>query len=45
MEGVPFEATTPQAAAAAVDELALQHPDLVKIWVDDHAGTLPKIPI
>jgi imidazolonepropionase-like amidohydrolase len=45
MEGVPFEATTPQAAAAAVDELALQHPDLVKIWVDDHAGKLPKIPI
>jgi imidazolonepropionase-like amidohydrolase len=45
MEGVPFEATTPQAAAAAVEELALQHPDLVKIWVDDHAGKLPKIPI
>jgi imidazolonepropionase-like amidohydrolase len=45
MEGVPFEADTPQAAAAAVDELASQHPDLVKIWVDDHGGKLPKIPI
>jgi imidazolonepropionase-like amidohydrolase len=45
MEGVPFEAATPQAAAAAVDELAVHHPDLVKIWVDDHAGKLPKIPI
>jgi imidazolonepropionase-like amidohydrolase len=44
MEGVPFEAATPQAAAAAVDQLAAQHPDLVKIWVDDHAGKLPKIP-
>ncbi len=45
MEGVPFEAATPQEAAAAVDRLALQHPDLVKIWVEDHGGTLPKIPI
>jgi imidazolonepropionase-like amidohydrolase len=45
MEGVPFEAATPQAATAAVDELAAHHPDLVKIWVDDHAGKLPKIPI
>jgi imidazolonepropionase-like amidohydrolase len=45
MEGVPFEAATPQAAVAAVDRLASQHPDLVKIWVEDHAGKLPKIPI
>jgi imidazolonepropionase-like amidohydrolase len=45
MEGVPFEAATPQAAVAAVDELASHHPDLVKIWVDDHGGKLPKIPI
>jgi imidazolonepropionase-like amidohydrolase len=45
MEGVPFEAATPQEAAAAVDRLALQHPDLVKIWVEDHGGKLPKIPI
>jgi imidazolonepropionase-like amidohydrolase len=45
MEGVPFEAATPEAATAAVDELATHHPDLVKIWVDDHAGKLPKIPI
>jgi imidazolonepropionase-like amidohydrolase len=45
MEGVPFEAATPQAATAAVEELASHRPDLVKIWVDDHAGKLPKIPI
>src|SRR5450432_4533771 len=45
MEGVPFEAATPQAAAGGVDDLASQHPDLVKIWVDDHGGKLPKIPI
>ena len=45
MEGVPFEAATPQEAAAAVDRLASQHPDLVKIWVEDHGGKLPKIPI
>ncbi len=45
MEGVPLEASTPQAAAAAVDELATHHPDLVKIWVDDHGGKLPKISI
>jgi imidazolonepropionase-like amidohydrolase len=45
IEGVPFEAATPQAATAAVEELASHHPDLVKIWVDDHGGKLPKIPI
>ena len=45
MDGVAFEAATPRAATAAVDELALQHPDLVKIWVDDNAGKLAKIPI
>jgi len=45
MEGVPFEAATPQAATAAVDELATHHPDFIKIWVDDHLGKLPKIPI
>jgi hypothetical protein len=45
MENVPFEAATPQAAAAAVDELASHHSDLVKIWVEDHGGKLPKIPI
>jgi imidazolonepropionase-like amidohydrolase len=45
MEGVPFEAATPLAAAAAVDELATHHPDLIKIWVDDHLGKLPKIPL
>jgi imidazolonepropionase-like amidohydrolase len=45
MEGVPFEAATAQEAVAAVDRLASLHPDLIKIWVEDHGGTLPKIPI
>ena len=45
MEGVPFEASTPEQATAAVNELATHRPDMVKIWVDDHAGKFPKIPI
>lgn len=45
MEGVPYEVSTPQQAIADVDELATHDPDAVKIWVDDHMGTVPKIPI
>jgi imidazolonepropionase-like amidohydrolase len=45
MEGVPFEISSPEEAIRDVDEVAAHHPDLVKIWVDDHFGTLPKIPI
>jgi imidazolonepropionase-like amidohydrolase len=43
--GVPYEVSTATEAAAAVDELAAHNPDFVKIWVDDHFGELPKIPI
>jgi len=45
MEGVPYEVSSVQDAVRDVDELATHHPDLVKIWVDDHFGKLPKIPI
>jgi imidazolonepropionase-like amidohydrolase len=43
--GVPYEVSTAADAAAAVDELAAHNPDFVKIWVDDHFGELPKIPL
>jgi imidazolonepropionase-like amidohydrolase len=45
MEGVPYEVSSPEEAVRDVDELATHHPDLVKIWVEDHFGTVPKIPI
>ena len=43
--GVPYEEDDPVQAAADVADLATHHPDLVKIWVDDHFGALPKIPM
>ncbi|HEY7211846.1 MAG TPA: amidohydrolase family protein [Bryobacteraceae bacterium] len=33
---------TPEEARKAVDEMAARHADLVKIWVDDNLGKLPK---
>jgi imidazolonepropionase-like amidohydrolase len=45
MAGVPYEVATSEQAAADVEELASHAPDLVKIWVDDHLGRDPKIPI
>jgi imidazolonepropionase-like amidohydrolase len=45
MEGVPYEISTPEEAVRDVDELAAHHPDLVKIWVEDHFGAVPKIPL
>ena len=45
MENTINEVSTPAQAVAAVDELATHHPDLVKIWVDDHLGQDAKIPI
>ena len=33
---------TPQEAAKDVDEMAARHPNLIKIWVDDNLGKLPK---
>jgi imidazolonepropionase-like amidohydrolase len=45
MEDTIYEEATPAHAAADVDALAAHHPDLVKIWVDDHLGQDAKIPI
>jgi hypothetical protein len=44
-EGVPYEVLSVEEAVRDVDELAEHHPDLVKIWVEDHFGKVPKIPI
>ena len=43
--GVPYEPSTPAEAAAQVEELAAEHPDVVKIWVDDRFGDFKKTPI
>jgi imidazolonepropionase-like amidohydrolase len=45
MKGVPYEIKTPAEAAKAVNELANNKVDLVKIWVDDHLGKERKISI
>ena len=36
-----FRPSTPAEARAAVRAMTAEHTDLVKIWVDDFAGTLP----
>ncbi len=43
--GIPYEPTTPAEAAAQMEELAAEHPDVVKIWVDDRFGDFKKTPI
>jgi imidazolonepropionase-like amidohydrolase len=43
--GVPYEENDPVQAKADVADLATHRPDLVKIWVDDGFGALPKIPM
>jgi imidazolonepropionase-like amidohydrolase len=43
LEGVPYEVTTPQEVERALSALAEKRVDIVKVWVDDHLGTLPKI--
>jgi len=43
--GVPYEPAQPSEAAAQMTELAAQHPDVVKIWVDDRFGDFKKTPI
>ncbi len=45
MKGVPFEVSTEADVRKDVAELAAQHPDVVKIWVDDHLGKEEKIPL
>jgi imidazolonepropionase-like amidohydrolase len=44
-KGIPFEVTTPQEAEKAVAQLGDKGVDVVKIWVDDHLGRQPKIPM
>ena len=41
---VPIWITTPEEARAAVQELAAENVDLVKIWVDDRNGQYDKLP-
>lgn len=43
--GIPYEPTTPAEAAADMEELAAERPDVVKIWVDDRFGDFKKTPI
>jgi imidazolonepropionase-like amidohydrolase len=43
--GIPYEPSTPAEAAADMEELAAEHPDVVKIWVDDRFGDFKKTPI
>lgn len=38
-----YRPTTPGEARAAVREMAGHHADIVKIWVDDIRGTMPKM--
>ena len=43
--GIPYEPSTPAEAAAQMEELAKEQPDVVKIWVDDRFGDFKKTPI
>ena len=43
--GIPYEPSTPSEAAAQMEELAAERPDVVKIWVDDRFGDFKKTPI
>jgi imidazolonepropionase-like amidohydrolase len=43
--GIPYEPVTPSEAAAQMEELAAERPDVVKIWVDDRFGDFKKTPI
>jgi imidazolonepropionase-like amidohydrolase len=38
-----YRPDTPEEARADVRELAQRHPDMVKIWVDDDFGRMPKM--
>ena len=43
--GIPYEPSTAAEAAAQMEELAGDKPDVVKIWVDDRFGDFKKTPI
>ena len=42
-ESAPYWVTTAAEARRAVEENAARHVDLIKIWVDDRRGTVPKL--
>lgn len=37
-----YRPATPEQARQAVDETAQHHPDVIKMWVDDNLGKLPR---
>jgi len=43
MRDAPYGVTTEDDARRDVRELAAQHPDLIKIWVDDRNGSVEKL--
>jgi len=43
MRDAPYGVTTEADARRDVQDLAAQHPDLIKIWVDDRGGTVEKL--
>ena len=45
LKDAPRQVATEDEARAAVQELFERKADLVKIWVDDNLGTIPKIPL
>lgn len=44
LRAAPYGITTEDEARRAVRELAAKRVDVVKIWVDDRNGTVPKLP-
>ena len=42
--GIAYEVTTEEQSRRAVQELAAQRVDVVKIWVDDRNGRAPRLP-
>jgi imidazolonepropionase-like amidohydrolase len=45
LAGVTFALDSPSEAAKDVAELKKQKVDIVKMWVDDHLGTMKKMPL
>lgn len=43
MRAAPYGVETEEEARRAVREIAQKKPDLIKIWVDDRGGTVPKL--
>ncbi len=39
-----YRPATPEEARAAVREMASRKPDMLKIWLDDNFGSMPKMP-